>query len=82
MNELARGPGSEATHRFIETLSRPLPAVCSDDRPTIQIFGTNLEVDFANAEQLAQIDLPLQTYTAMDAGDAKALNTISGMQFV
>jgi hypothetical protein len=66
MKELRLGQISDATHAFLNSLSRPLPPY-EGIEPT-NLFSTNMDVDFKNTDALAKIESESRNFVAIDKG--------------
>ena len=69
VNELCIGKPSEQTEKLMESLSRPL----QDGSDAVHIFGTNLDVDFYNHQQLAKLQGNRRIYQSSDKLDTQLL---------
>jgi ATP-dependent DNA helicase PIF1 len=78
VNELAKGlPGPE-TNMLMDSLSQPL----SHGGETVNLYGTNYEVDCHNSIALMQVDGAMTVYRADDSGDTKKLNRVMARRVV
>ena len=69
VSELCIGKPSTQTEKLMESLSRPL----QDETDAVYIFGTNLDVDFYNHQQLAKLQGNQRIYQSTDKLDTQLL---------
>ncbi|XP_041364633.1 ATP-dependent DNA helicase PIF1-like [Gigantopelta aegis] len=75
INELEKGIPSPATNAFMKNLSRPLDDLPPSINPTV-LYGTNFEVDWHNASELAKLPGDIVMYKSEDSGDYTKLKNL------
>lgn len=72
IHDTSTGNITEKTHRFLLSLSRPLPL----DTPPVYLFANNYDAELCNAAKLAEFSGEKFTFHSEDTGKTKLLQRV------